>query len=155
MNNTINTDIDSHQDYLDARRAQSLAAWSYIGLIIPLLGWILAGQPLSIVKTLPEHGKIGKIKWSARRNSVISILLSLIIVIIYIVAIINASNAAKQRQAEFTAQSNQQQAIQNCINEAHKFFDWQIASASNSYSGGSLEKSLLEQRIAACQTNPN
>jgi hypothetical protein len=159
MKKDINADLDAREDYLDARRAQSLAGWSYVGLVIPLIGWILAGMSLSTSKDLPREGKIGKRRQSARSNATLSILLSVVVAFIWVVAIANTSSSAKQQKALQTTQAAQQQtqdasqsAIQACEDQAHRQWDQQVALAEgtpgNAYS---FDKSQLDQQLARCQ----
>ena len=63
----------------DVRKAQSYAGWSYIGLVIPLVGWILAGLSLSLLKDLPKDGELARRAKRVRETADISIVLSTII----------------------------------------------------------------------------
>lgn len=154
-NDTKMHESNLKEDRIDLRKAQNMAAWSYVGLVIPILGWILAGISLSLSKDLPQEGKLGERRKNARSNAIVSIILSIGVAIIWVAVSVNANNAAKQQQALQAAHTAQQQAVQDCINKAHQFFDPQIDLASNSYDHGATMKYFLDQRIASCQTNTN
>lgn len=147
----------AQEDYFDARHAQALAAWSYIGLVIPFIGWILAGLSLSTSKDLPTEGKVGRLRKSARSTATLSIFLSLVATSIWAVIAISFTNAPQQPvQTQQTVQEAQEQgpdaneaAIQECIDKAHEQWDYQIALAEgtpgNAYS---FNKSQRDMQIA-------
>lgn len=41
----------------DFIRARALARWSYIGILVPVLGWVLGGLSRSIIRSLPQPKK--------------------------------------------------------------------------------------------------
>jgi len=126
--------FELRQNRDDANKAVSLASWSYIGLIVPLIGWILAGYSLSLSSGLPRIGIIGRKVRSARRNAGISIVLSILIVIfwtgIYVFGVREAHKQDLQKeQAQQQAQKDQEQSQQfqqqikqttldNCLKQA-------------------------------------
>jgi hypothetical protein len=159
MSYNINSDRTTNEDFLDARRAQTLAGWSYIGIVIPLVGWILAGMSLSVSKDLPTNGKIGKRRRSARSNATLSILLSVVASFIWIGVIDNAASSSKQQQSQQAVQStpaqtvdNQQAALQACIDQAHREWDGDIAIAEGGLDQEpyNFDKSQLDQQLNLC-----
>jgi uncharacterized membrane protein len=151
--------LDGYEDLLDARKAQSLAAWSYVGLVIPLLGWILAGMSLSASAGLPENGKLGRKRERARMSAKLSIFLSLIAALIYVAIIIHANSVRSQQNAAQAAQAVQQQQqdaaqtdVQSCIDQAHQQWDSEIAIAEGTPgNAASFDQSMLDQQIATCK----
>ena len=66
----------SEQDRRDLSKALSYANWSALGIIIPFVGWLLAGMALSFIKTIPltdeSRARIQQIKRAAWIGIVIS-----------------------------------------------------------------------------------
>jgi hypothetical protein len=120
-NDSAHISKEEFREYVhDVRKAQSLAAWSYTGLIIPLLGWILAGISLSLTKYVPDVGDLGERAQRVRSNARISITLSIIVAIIWGIFTYASVQDAKQQQAaqaeQQTAQQATQSQIQSCEN---------------------------------------
>lgn len=63
----------------EIRKANSLANWSFIGIIAPLIGWVLAGVASSSLKDLPEldvhrQRRIDSIRAKIRTSVTLSII---------------------------------------------------------------------------------
>ncbi|HUD05316.1 MAG TPA: hypothetical protein VMR18_00130 [Candidatus Saccharimonadales bacterium] len=100
------------------RQAQALSRWSILGLIIPIVAWILGGIALSKLRSVREDyledSKPLADKYETRashiRNvAVTMITLSIIVSVIFVVHLytsIQASNQAQQTKACMTSASN-------------------------------------------------
>ena len=98
----------------DANKAVSLALWSYIGLVIPLIGLILAGYSLSLSSDLPRTGSMGRKVKTARRNAGIAIFLSILVVVFWTaVYVVNTKEAQKQETQRQQTEQQQKQAEQD------------------------------------------
>lgn len=73
-------------DQRDVDKAFNYASWSYLWLVVPLIGWILAGMAISSANRLLKRGKISEtVKDKALRTksrAKISIVLSILYLII-------------------------------------------------------------------------
>jgi hypothetical protein len=109
----------------DANKAVGLALWSYVGLVIPLVGWILAGYSRALVRDLPpDSGVVGRRVRTARFHSSVSVLLSILVILawygVYSLGMseLQKQETARQQQQQQAAQTQQlqQQAKQNALN---------------------------------------
>lgn len=76
----------------DLERANSLANWSFVGLVIPLVGWILAGLSKSHLKNLQPTNEAELRRIIQVRNKTnLSILLSVSVVVVTSIAFLAAS----------------------------------------------------------------
>lgn len=68
----------TEQDQRDLSKALSYANWSVLGLIVPIIGFLLAGMSLSYIKTIPvttqSRTKINQIKNVAWLGIIVSVL---------------------------------------------------------------------------------
>ena len=82
--------MSDSSDYITQRidKAHGLAAWSYLGIIIPLIGIILAGYSQSIINSIDREKAskhdVGRIKGIQSLGSV-GFILSIIVTIIWLV----------------------------------------------------------------------
>ena len=66
----------TNQDRKDLSKALGYANWSALGLIIPFVGWLLAGMALSFIKTIPEtHETTARLK-QVKRAAWLGIIIS-------------------------------------------------------------------------------
>lgn len=83
-------EIDYQESLRDANKALGLAAWSYVGVLFPLLGWILGGYALSLAATLPRgDGVIGDKVRRAHYNAQGGVFLSILTAVVWLVLVIN------------------------------------------------------------------
>jgi hypothetical protein len=68
--------MSTNTDNPDLDKAQSLAYWSFVGLVIPLLGWVLAGLSLHTFKLLPPEVSSGLKVRRLKRLAIDSLILS-------------------------------------------------------------------------------
>lgn len=101
----MSTDVDYERE--DANKALSLAMWSYLGLIVPLIGLILGGYSLSLVKGLPTEGKIGRKVKSARRHSKVAIFLSILIAVSW--GVLYSMNVQAEKEAIIKQEQHEQE----------------------------------------------
>lgn len=155
-NDSAHISKEEFREYVhDVRKAQSLAAWSYVGLIIPLLGWILAGISLSLTKSIPDVGNLGERTQRVRSNAHVSITLSVIITLIWViilsVACMNGHNQQTNQIDQTTTQSSQSSnlaTLGTCLDNVDSWFD------TNGTTNG-LALDLLsnkEQQVSECQS---
>ena len=64
------------QDYKDLSKALSYANWATLGLIIPFLGWLLAGSSLNIIRGIEETKQNARKISVVRRTAWIAIVIS-------------------------------------------------------------------------------
>jgi len=141
----------------DINKAQSLAHWSFVGLFVPIIGWILAGLSIHTLSLLPEEVQMSKkahgIKSMAKNSIYIGIILSAILFYLGVkqyqgvqLQVQQAQRAREeqskaQREKEDTAKFNrefQQRQFSNCLDAADTDY-WSyiklngVAQADGSY----------------------
>ena len=104
----------NEHDIHDLRKARSLAGWSYLGILIPLLGWILGAISLSTSKYLePKTIKAENRVQSVRHLAWGAIVVSTIVFAIYVGLGILTMHTAKQEAARVQEEQAKQQQAQN------------------------------------------
>lgn len=147
----------------DLRKAQSAAAWSYLGLIMPLIGWILAGISSSSLKSIPGgisdslDNRVRRI----RSNINISVLLSILVVMFYIFASAfhnnTIQNTANPTTSATTNNLQNLEAQNSCISEAQAEVNnnpmyQPVGGNSESYALSQQEKALaMQPKIDDCK----
>lgn len=102
----------------EANKALGFAMWSYLGLAIPLVGWILAAYSLSLASDLTDdEGIVGRKARKARLHSIISIVLSIVVIGAWIGLYAFALNVAQTEETK-RVEAEKQQQIQSQINAA-------------------------------------
>lgn len=104
----------------DANTSRTLAFWSFTGLIIPILGWILGSVALSKSNSLPLSkldDELVKIKNTAKKAAIISLVLSTIVFVALLVLSVVVANEAKQNSIE-AAKQQKEQAKEQCLRKA-------------------------------------
>lgn len=76
----------------DLRKARFYALWGYVGILIPLIGWILAGISNSLLKDIPGENPKTKKAVADVRNHIVAVaaLSSLVFMAFTSIGIINA-----------------------------------------------------------------
>jgi hypothetical protein len=88
------------------RTASRMTTWSYVGIVLPLGGWILAGLGASFLKSIPYglSDNLDRRVRGIRSNLRMSILLSLIVSVFYVVGYSNTYNNSLVPARPVTAQ---------------------------------------------------
>lgn len=150
--------MDEH-DIQDLRKARSLAGWSYLGIILPLLGWILAGISLATSKHLePKTTKAERRVRSVRRSAIWGMVISTVMFILYASLGVWTSynnNREIKEQVKQQAQQAEQAAnverinaqsrqllLSNCLDNVDKWYKENVEGLTTVFQ----EQNLLEQK---------
>jgi len=153
------------QDRRDLSKALSYANWSALGLIIPLIGWFLAGTSLSFIKTIPVTSETSARIKQVKRAAWLGIIVSSFAVAAWggfyrynqyqnekEVASVRAF-AEEQSKKEQEAQSllkdqerNTQKALGICLNDAYTSYKngWSAESTRLGMSDNTLPQAYAE-----------
>lgn len=133
----------------DVRKAQSLAIWSYVGLIIPLLGWILAGISISLSKSIPDTGKLGERAKKARTTAKISIIVSVLIILAWgMIIYLSVQGTSQQQPGQIITQKSNSSQLSSCLDNVDSWF------TTNATTNGEALALLpnKEQQVSECQS---
>lgn len=125
--------------------AKILAGLSYLGIILPLAGWILGGISCSLInsinepKTLLNQGRLQHVKNVATGGIIISTLIAVGIGLL----VSSAYHHSQQPQDNQTASSN-------CFNQAVKGRDAYIARNGDSALNWTIANDNLQHDYANC-----
>lgn len=134
----------------DLNRANNLATWSFIGIFIPILGFVLAGLSRSYLKELPPSLEERRV----RRKSGISILLSIVAMLLGIVLTVafyvilqqpnnTADTTTQQQIPQYDYQAGQQRVLlNNCLDSVDEWYNNNIQNVTTIYQ----EQNLLTQK---------
>lgn len=139
-------ELDRH----DLRRADSLASWSFIGLVVPLIGWILAGLSKSTLRRIEgDDERTQREVTRINKKASISILISVFVVIAYVAFYawvykenerlieLQQNEARVQEILRQQEDARKQNALNECLNSAYNDYktSWEQESAYLGYSG--------------------
>lgn len=81
----INSDdsLRSSIDIVDAKKALTQSRWSYIGIVLPLIGLVLAIFSFRNLKGLPKIGTLGQTVHKAKFNASIGLIISILLMVFY------------------------------------------------------------------------
>lgn len=138
------------EDIQDLRRARTLAGWAYLGLVIPIVGWILGGMSLSASKYIePKTIKARKRVESVQALAWGSILLSIVAFASYIgVGVLSARAADKHEQQLMHQKAKEQRA-----NEAQASYDVQLQYQTEQRAA--QEEASRKAQLQACVDDVN
>lgn len=157
------------EDIRDFRKARSLAHWSWIGILLPLFGWILAGLSLSLTKDLPKHPKIERIRSVAHWSIICSISAFAVYLSLFTLTSYNNYKEKIRYEEQTTIQSMEEQKRQldaqnsaeeaeritklnlnNCLDNVNKWYaENSIGYRSNEY--WNQLNTMKQQQITECQ----
>lgn len=143
----------NEHDRQDLRKARSLAGWGFIGVFLPLLGWILAGLSLSTSKHLdPQNEKATKAVKSVRSLAKTGIFVTTLAFVIYsglgIWAYSQAQAESKRQLDAQTLQEKNEKAAQEAEADLNRFtLNQCLDTAYKSY------KSAWDTDVAYLQRN--
>ncbi|MBX7268812.1 hypothetical protein KIF24_24185 [Micromonospora sp. Llam7] len=144
--------MDKH-DRRELERADSLANWSFVGILVPIVGWVLAGLSNSTVKRLPvptSENDVAKLR-SVNSKIVASVATSVSIVVlslafmVYGIFLIQEAETQVRKEAESQAveveqktlydqwqqEQTQQAALETCLQQADSRYPWQSVQADS------------------------
>jgi hypothetical protein len=144
---------EDYREYLhDTRKAQSLASWSYIGILIPLVGIILGIMSLSLSKTIPDIGKLGERVDRSRDKAHAGLALSIFVAIIWgcftAYLVLHSPQQSQASQQTNTSQSSADTSLNTCLNNVDSW--WNTNATTNGVAVDLL--SNYTEQITECQT---
>lgn len=156
------------------RKARKIAAWSYVGLLSPLVGWVLGGISKSLVNGLeaPTSVLARDHRASIKTIANVGIWLSTVAALAYVVlgvwanvlvrqqisdAEAKTTEAAQQVQLQQTAadslgfkKESHQRALSGCLDRVTEWFNQNYANVTTVYQEQNLLTSK-QQQIQECQ----
>lgn len=151
--------MDNAEIYKELKRLSALNGWGFLGIFIPIVGFILYGIVIARANTLltfTESNRtetIGKEIIKRRTNSIGMLSLIIILTIFYILLGFNLSQTggnSSYQSTSSTTESHNQAALAECIDNVNVWFDTNRTSTETVLQ----EQNLLtekQQKIDECK----
>lgn len=155
----------TEQDRRDLSKALSYANWSALGIIIPFVGWLLAGMSLSFVKTIPITKETKSRIHQIKRAAWLGIIISSIAFAAWGGYYKYQTTQTKKREAQIRQQQEESQkqkqetdneqarreirarnGLNNCLGQAYDSYKqgWDAEAKRLGWSDGTLPKANAE-----------
>lgn len=119
----------------EIRKANTLANWSFVGVITPLVGWILAAIANSSLKDLSDVDERRQRRINSIKDKLaFSITLSILVLILWgALGVWYNSSLQKEAQRQAAEQAQQEKAAENAERLRHTTLDVCLVSAQQQY----------------------
>ena len=145
------------EDIRTLRSGRTTACWSYVGALIPIIGWILGGISLSTLNSIDEpKTDLAKIKISkAKKLAVGGIILSTVVALFYggATILVAQSNHKAQLNQAYQTNLNQIGTLANQYDNVYHQFNNLPSTTTNTKSGWDSYYSGLVSQVQAIQTS--